>query len=222
MTRPIRKRIAELSGDLADLVEPLQPEMLLVRADLEDGILRGVADRLARADVLLAELLDDVGAGGMLVAQNAGELRLRDQRVGEVLRKGRNRVWEIAPFERDRQAGKLPMAGLRVLALGDLARIGPDRLRLFDPLDARRMLSRRGLGGAAKAEPVHHRNFQRTGAPALHIGLPGRAGGGDVAERVGARIAELVGVLSAADPDGIHDQEHRARHRQRALLAMRS
>ena len=70
------QRVAELSADPADLVEPLQPEMLFVSADLQDGIGGGVADRLAGADVLLAELLDDVGAGGMPVAENAGKLRL--------------------------------------------------------------------------------------------------------------------------------------------------
>ena len=76
MTRPIRSGSQSFRPMLADLVEPLQPEMLLVRADLQDGIGGGVADRLAGPDVLLAELLDDVGAGGVLVAENAGQLRL--------------------------------------------------------------------------------------------------------------------------------------------------
>ena len=76
MTRPMSSGSQSFRRDAADLVEPLQPEMLFVRADLQDGIGGGVADRLAGADVLLAELLDHVGAGGVLVAEDAGKLRL--------------------------------------------------------------------------------------------------------------------------------------------------
>ena len=51
--------------------------MLLVRGDLEDAVDRGVADRLAGADVLLAELVDDRGARGVAVAEDAGQLAPR-------------------------------------------------------------------------------------------------------------------------------------------------
>ena len=80
------KRIAKAARDAAELVEPLEPERLLVRGDLEHGIGRGVADRLAGPDMLLAELLDDHGAGGVPVAENAGKLAFGDQRVGQRLR----------------------------------------------------------------------------------------------------------------------------------------
>ena len=76
ITRPIFKRIAETPRDAAELVEPLEPERLLVRGDLKDRVGRGVADRLQRPHVLLAEFLDDGGAGGVAVAENAGELAL--------------------------------------------------------------------------------------------------------------------------------------------------
>ena len=71
------ERIDEPAGDLADLVEPLEAEGALMRGDLEDRVGRGVADRLAGPDVLLAELGDDLGARGMLVAEDAGELAPR-------------------------------------------------------------------------------------------------------------------------------------------------
>ena len=86
------------------------------------------------------------------------------------------------------------MAGLRVLALRDLAGIGPDRLRLLDPLDAGRMRAGRGLGGAAMPSRFITGIFERPGAPARHVGGAGRAGGGDVAERVGALVAEFCGI----------------------------
>src|SRR3712207_8576986 len=39
-----------------------------------------------------------------------------------------------------------------------------------------------------------------------------RARGGDVAERVGAFITELLGVGRAADADGVHDEQDPPRH----------
>ena len=188
------ERIAELSADLADLVEPLEPEMLFVRADLKHGIGGGVADRLAGPDVLLAELLDDSVPEACCCRECRAASPRAISAVGQVLREGRDGVREIAPGERHRQAGELPMAGLRVLALRDFARIGPDRRRLFDALDALRMRAGRGFGGAADAEAVHHRDFERPGAEARLVGRAGGAGGGDVAERVGALVAEFRGV----------------------------
>ncbi len=77
MTRPMLQRIAQAARDAADLIEALQPEHLLMRGDLEHAVDRGVADGLAGADVLGAELVDDGGAGGVLVAENAGQGGLR-------------------------------------------------------------------------------------------------------------------------------------------------
>ncbi len=51
--------------------------MRLVGGDLEDRIGGGVADRLAGADMLLAEARDDLGAGGVAVAEYAGQAGLR-------------------------------------------------------------------------------------------------------------------------------------------------
>ena len=59
---PDLQRIAETPPDAAELVEPLEPKSLFVRGDLKDRVGRGVADRLPRPYMLLAELLDDGGA----------------------------------------------------------------------------------------------------------------------------------------------------------------
>ena len=167
------KRIAELSADPADLVEPLQPEMLFVRADLKNGIGGGVADRLAGPDVLLAELVDDVGAGGVAVAQNAGKLCLGDQR-GRSAPSGRPGWCSENSPRRTGPAGRRAPSGRTACPC-------PSRLRWHRPrsrcgfsiaLDACRMRAGRGFGGAADAEAVHHRDFERPGAEA---GLIGRA-----------------------------------------------
>ena len=50
-----------------------------MRGDLQHGIDGGVADRLQRPQVLLAEALDDLGAGGVAIAEYAGQLGARDQ-----------------------------------------------------------------------------------------------------------------------------------------------
>ena len=43
---------------------------------------------------------------------------------------------------------------------------------------------------------------------------PGGAGGGDMAERIGALVAELRRIGRPADADGIHDEENGARHQR--------
>ena len=48
--------------------------MRLMSGDLNDGIGRSIEYRLAGPDMLLAIFVDDIGAGGMLVAEDAGQL----------------------------------------------------------------------------------------------------------------------------------------------------
>ena len=110
------ERLGQLLRDRTDGVEPLETEMRLVRGDLKHRVGRGVADRLAGADVLLAQLADDVGAGGVAIAEDAGQAAARDQRGDEIGREARPRAWEKSPGERHRQAGDFPMAARRVLA----------------------------------------------------------------------------------------------------------
>ena len=60
----------DLPRRAAARVQLVERDRLLVRSDLEDGVGRGVDDPLARPLVLLAELLDNLGAGGGLVAED--------------------------------------------------------------------------------------------------------------------------------------------------------
>ena len=87
--------VHQVAGDLADVVEALQAEVLFVRGDLEHGIRRRVDDRLAGADVLFAEFFDDRRARRVLVAENAGQFRLLDQCVGQLRRESSDtRLWK--------------------------------------------------------------------------------------------------------------------------------
>ena len=70
----------------AGVVQLLQRDRLLVGGDLKDAVGRGVDDPVAGALVLLAELLDDLGAGGGVVADHAAPGLAREL-VQQLLRK---------------------------------------------------------------------------------------------------------------------------------------
>src|SRR5262249_46894742 len=115
----------DLAGDPAALVQLLERDRLLMSSDLEDRVGRRVDDPLARLLVLLAELLDDLGAACGLVPQHAagrrGQERV-DHMVREAVRIGRERL------RRD-DAHQLPVPERRVLALGTLDQAPGDRRR---------------------------------------------------------------------------------------------
>jgi hypothetical protein len=154
--------------------------------------------------MLLAEFDNDLGAGSMLVAEDTGQSAAIDERVGDFLRDGGDHAWEIAPVECHRRAGDLPMAGWRILAVGALDRIAPlatdgHAREAFGPRTARQFSS---LG-----EP------QRGEIGEIQLGLFG-----DMADRVGALVAETRGVGRAADPDRIKYHENGAIHLACALI----
>jgi hypothetical protein len=66
--------------------------------------------------MLLAEFGDDIGARGVLVAENAGQVGGGADLGHELFAEGVALGREIAPVEPDRRAGDLPMARRRVLA----------------------------------------------------------------------------------------------------------
>ena len=162
--------------------------------------------------MLGAELVEDRGAGGMAVAEDAGELRLGDERVRELGREGRLGVREVAPVEVDRHAGDLPVARGRVLAARGLDAVAPSPGGLAERLEVRRQPPGRGRAGKAEAERDEVRQMQRTLAQSGAVALPPGAGLGDVADRVGAGVAIGGGILGAADADGVEHDDQRAGH----------
>ena len=75
--------VGELAGDPAQSVEPLEPEPLFVRGELQDAVGRGVEDRLPGREMLGAELLDDDSTRGGAVAEQPGQPAACDQRLGQ-------------------------------------------------------------------------------------------------------------------------------------------
>jgi hypothetical protein len=162
--------------------------MILVRGDLKHRVGAGIEDRLAGADVFLAKLAEDRGAGGVLVAEDASDARACGEGADQFGGKARLRVGEIAPVEGDRHAGDLPVARRGVLAARDLDAVAPEtfgRTGLCQP----RWSAGRGFGCRAEAETVHVRQVQRPGAQPDAVAPPGSAFRRDMPQRVGPGIA---------------------------------
>jgi len=185
----------QLEGRFAHGVQALQAEVFFVGGDLHHRVARGIDDDLAGGDMLVAVLVDDVGARGVTVAQVAHQVHLLLQRVGQLLREGRHVAREVAPVEGDRHAGDFPVAALRILAGGLLARrtVGAGEAvalaEAFGPLAAGQ------LGRCRKAE------FFQVGQRHRLALISGPAG--DMAKGVGAVVAEFVGVGRGAQAEGI-------------------
>ncbi|MCY1558528.1 hypothetical protein D9M68_954710 [compost metagenome] len=93
--------------------------MAFVGSDLEHRVDGGVADGLAGADAFLAQLGDDGGTRGVLVAQNPRQLGAFNEFSNQVGRKGRFGLREIAPVEGNWDAADFPMTGRCILAIGN-------------------------------------------------------------------------------------------------------
>ena len=125
------------------------------------------------------------------------------------LREAGARLREVAPVERHGNAGYLPMAGRRVLALGQLAGASELRGCIAFAFEPRRPPAGCKTAGFSKTHPDEIRKLQRTLPPAV-VRLAVLAGLRNVADGVGALVAILRGVGSAADSDGVHDKDHGA------------
>ena len=199
------------SGDLAEGQQPLQPEGLLMGRDLQHTVGGGVEDRLAGLDALGAEFGNDLRPRGMALAEHAGKPGFLDDGGDQAGGKAGHFLREIAPVERHGIAGDLPMTRGRVLALGDLGRIAPQGLG-HAAFQTGRQRARRRFRSRAEAQARQHGQAQGPGAMLVLARPPCRTGGGDVAERIGSRIAIVPGIISRADAEGIHHQKERAAH----------
>ncbi len=125
---------------------------------------------------------------------------------------------EIVPVPGHRHAGQLPVAGGRVLAAGDLGGGAPEpggglgEARQVDAEEAARI---------AAPRPSAARFGTRSGPERPASAWPAAQACDDVAERVGALVAEGGGVRGAAAADGVHDEED-ARGASQAIRSMTS
>src|SRR3954466_11037584 len=110
------KGIKQLAGNATGLVQAGQSETVFMRRDLEHTVGRGVADRLSAAAMLLTQSCDDLGARGMAVPQDAGQIRSRAQTGDQRGWKGGLGIGEIMPVGQRRRASDFPMTGRCILA----------------------------------------------------------------------------------------------------------
>ena len=180
----------DLARRAAARVQLLERDRLLVRGDLEDGVGRRVDDPLARLLVLLAVLLDHLGAGSGLVAEDAA--------AGAVHERVDHLVREPVRIRREGDGGddahQLPVTGGRVLALRALEQATRDC--------GRARLRRAALERLDVAE-----------AERLEIGqVEASDGASDVPERVRAFVPPLGSVRQLSRADGIEHDHACPRH----------
>src|ERR1700722_6705915 len=208
--------IAQSARDPAKIVQPLEPKGLLMGGDLQHRVGGRVADGFQCSQVLFAIILDHRGARSVAIGENSGELTLCNERRDQRRWEGGNRFREIAPIEVDWRAGKLPMAGRRILAARSLDSVAPLAARLRKRKAGRRSAAR-SLHGMAKPQRLEPRQFQGSAPQSVAVAASVSTSFGDVAQRIRALIAINVCILCAAATDGIENNENRAGHRSPLL-----
>ena len=177
----------QLPGDLTVPVQVFQSGGLLISADLEHGIRRGVYDQLAFIDLLLCHLIQDLCAAGRLVPDDLLScplLQLRDElRRETVLRKGLEGLFGV-------DAHHLPVSGHGILAAALL------------PEDA--------VASQRRGDRLHLGELLQIADPQLpeirDLQMGGRVR--DMAQSIRTVISEIRGILRASDPQGIqHDDK---------------
>jgi hypothetical protein len=176
----------------ADLIQRLGRDDVDVGGDLQHRILAGVEDQRSAAHVLGAEGLDRLDPVVDPVADHPAPARRvaddRQHRLGEAIGVCRRAT-------RGDEAHQLVVAGRRVLAR-------PQRVQA--PVEHRRGRRRHTEQRTDAAEPQRTEGRQIQAAEML----------GEMAERVGVRVAVVVGVGQRADPAGVDHDHEGATHRR--------
>ena len=167
----------DLAGFLADLVKFRDRDHIFMGRNLENAVSRGVDDRLAGAQVLLAQLLKDHGAGGRVIPQGAAAdlfLKFIHDLGRKPVRISRRRFRQV-------NAHHLPMTLDGILA-------GREGLHLA-------ITALGGIGWGHAFNRGHIADADRA-----HVGQADPAQHpGDVADRVGTHIAVIRGIRRFAD-----------------------
>ncbi len=154
------KGVCQLTSRAAGRVESFEAENCFVSSNLNDGIDRRVDDRHAGGEVLFTEFAHNLGARGMLVAEQTRKSALRNQRIGEIFGETGIGVGEVSPIARHRHAGNLPVAGRGVLATRGLDCKSPlaGQARRLEP---EWKISACCFAGVGQAQGYEVRNVQR-------------------------------------------------------------
>jgi hypothetical protein len=174
----------DVAGDLAHPVQLLDRNHFLVRGHLEYAVRRRVDDRRAGAHVLLAEPLNDLGAGGRAIAEDPAAyapLELVQHLAREAVR-----VQGEGSFQLN--TGDLPVSGGRVLARRGGRATPVARQRLGCRSQVRQ---RADVGDSERAQ----------------VGQLQRPAGGDVTERVAACVAVRGGVRRLTHAEAVENHQ---------------
>jgi len=154
--------------------------------------------------MLVAEAVDDLGAGGVAVAQKTRNAGDRLQPVGQFKGERRFGMRKVAPVEQHWHAGDFPVAALRVLAGRLLARGAPGAGKAFAQAEAAGPFAARLVRRRRKTEALQVRQLQRL----ARLRGPRR----DVAEGIGAGVAVLAGVGQRAEAERVKQEDECAWH----------
>jgi len=188
-------RIAERAGGFASAVQFAQGDYFLMGRDLKNRIGAGINDPGAFAHLARAQFLDDRGAAGGPVADEAppgAGLESRHQ----FRREGRRAFGKQVKPARQFKPRDFPVAGGRVFAL-----------RYFPQgaIAGQRFFRRRN---SANRRPIRNQCRNVAEPQALEGGQPDSARRfRQVREGVGAGVAILGRIRRRADPDGIQDDQ---------------
>ncbi len=171
----------DLAGGAAVFIQQFRRDDALVRGDLEDAVRGGIDDEVAGLHVLLAEFLDDLGAGGDAVAKNAAARGFTEglqNFFGEAVRISRHGI-------RADDAADFPMTDGGIFPGGEFLQTG------------------NGTGGFLRGLITHHA-FNIAEADGLHHGQF-EAGDAlrDVAKGVRIMIAKSGGIRRGAASDAV-------------------
>src|SRR5690606_10048555 len=204
--------VEQCACDFAYAIEPLQTESFFVSGDLKDAVRRGVADRLAAAYVRFAQLLDDLRARSVSLAEHAMQTRRGAQRIDQLGCEARLFLREIAPFESHGGARDLPMAGLRVLARGYFG--GGARATMRPRIRAQADGRVAGCDATALCDAERRQvgDAQGAASQARSIAPAGGAALRDVSQRGRALVAERCCVGRSAHAEGIEHKQERPAH----------
>jgi len=188
--------------------QPLQPEHLFMRGNLEHAVGARIADGPPRPQMLGPQPVDDLRPRGMAIAKDPANTRQPAHLRHQIIGKGRHRIRKIGPVPRHRHPRQFPMPRRRILAPRHLGRSTPK------PRRHRRKPRHRMARGQPHRRPQPQRievgQMQRPAPPLLRTPL--RTGRRDMAQRVGPRIAKGIGIRRAATSDGIHHHQKGPRH----------
>ncbi|CZZ30491.1 Uncharacterised protein [Enterobacter hormaechei] len=110
------------TGDFAQLVQFIQAKRLFMAGDLENGVSRGIENRLAGFHVLFAELVQNHGTGRVAVTEVARQVGALHQLIKQLLREAVLVIGEVTPVEQHRHAGDFPVAGRSIFTGRELVR----------------------------------------------------------------------------------------------------